>query len=116
MMNLVDVRGHAARAEIVEADGIQFQGSSSFSSKYGLHLPLHRQTDAEAKSTFHGACVERQPNLIIPQDLDQITAAPAEDVEIASMRSYRGSRSVPTPQSMYTPCFWEEQPIILWTR
>ena len=30
-MDLIDVRGHAARAEIVEADGVQFQGSSSSS-------------------------------------------------------------------------------------
>jgi hypothetical protein len=31
VMDLVDVHGHAARAEIVGTDGIQFQGSSSSS-------------------------------------------------------------------------------------
>ena len=31
VMDLVDVRGHAARAEIVEADEVQFQSSSSSS-------------------------------------------------------------------------------------
>src|ERR1700757_634278 len=44
-MDLVDVRGHAAWAEIVEADGVQFQGSSS-SSRWAGWAAMRASTSA----------------------------------------------------------------------
>jgi hypothetical protein len=47
-IDLVDVHGHAARAEIADVDGVQFQGSNSSSSPAGSRITSRRHSPISA--------------------------------------------------------------------